>query len=92
MTPYKEIDYVKSAYVFICNYLEIHFSGDLSANSNYCITNSNNFFDFINSNLPTGNHLISKSILNSIGFILQIYRYPRYSKPFRKLDLNKIDY
>ena len=92
-TLYKEIDYVKSAYVFICNYLEIHFGVDLSANINYCITNNNNFFDFINSNLPTG-----KSF--NIEKYLELYRFhsPNISLPLdtqnllEKLDLNKIDY
>ena len=50
-TLYKEIDFVKSAYIYINNYIKIRYNIDLSKKINECIANRINFFDLINSKL-----------------------------------------
>ena len=73
-TLYKEIDFVKSAYVYINNYLKIRFKLDLSSDIERCINKNINFFFFINSQLSLQKRL-------SIEKYLELYRfhYPKIS-------------
>ncbi len=75
-TLYKEIDFVKSAYIFINNYLKISVGLDLSTQIDMCINNNINFFDFINSKIITQKKL-------SIEKYLELYRFhfPTLSLP-----------
>ena len=50
-TLYKEIDFVKSAYNYINNYIMSKYNVDLSFHIQECINVGMNFFDFINSKL-----------------------------------------
>ena len=50
-TLYKEIDFVKSAYIYINNYIKIRYNIDLSKNIKKCLNDGINFFDLINSRL-----------------------------------------
>ena len=67
-TLYKEIDFVKSAYVYINNYINSRFNIDLSKNIKKCLAREANFFDLINSKLlPDQNFPIEK--------YLELYRF-----------------
>lgn len=50
-TLYKEVDFVKSAYIYINSYINYRFNLDLSKNIKKCLAGDVNFFDFINSKL-----------------------------------------
>ena len=75
-TLYKEIDFVRSAYIFINNYLKISVGLDLSTEIDMCINKNINFFDFINSKIITEKKL-------SIEKYLELYRFhfPTLSLP-----------
>tara|TARA_B100000780_G_scaffold213523_1_gene153054 strand:- start:40 stop:693 length:654 start_codon:yes stop_codon:yes gene_type:complete len=67
-TLYKEIDFVKSAYVYINSYINSRFNIDLSKNIKKCLADEVNFFDLINSKLhPDQNFPIEK--------YLKLYRF-----------------
>lgn len=67
-TLYKEIDFVKSAYVYINSYINSRFNIDLSKNIKKCLSGEVNFFDLINSKLhPDQNFPIEK--------YLELYRF-----------------
>lgn len=67
-TLYKEIDFVKSAYVYINGYINSRFNIDLSKNIKKCLVGEVNFFDLINSKLrPDQSFPIEK--------YLEIYRF-----------------
>tara|TARA_X000000368_G_C23001616_1_gene699222 strand:+ start:591 stop:1241 length:651 start_codon:yes stop_codon:yes gene_type:complete len=92
-TLYKEIDFVKSAYVFINNYVKKRMALDLSTEIDMCINKNINFFDFLNSKL------ISQKKL-SIDKYLELYRFhfpnlllPEDTKRFlNELLLRKIEF
>ena len=67
-TLYKEIDFVRSAYIFINNYLKIRIGLNLSKEIDICISKNINFFDYINSKI------ISQQKL-SIEKYLELYRF-----------------
>jgi putative hydrolase of the HAD superfamily len=73
-TLYKEIDFVKSAYIYISNYINVRFNLDLSRNIEKCLAGEVDFFDLINSKLPPEQSL-------SIDKYLELYRfhYPEIS-------------
>ena len=75
-TLYKEIDFVRSAYIFINNYLKISVGLDLSTEIDMCINKNINFFDFINSKIIKEKKL-------SIEKYLELYRFhfPTLSLP-----------
>ena len=50
-TLYKEIDFVKSAHIYINNYINSRFNVDLSKNIKNCLDGEVNFFDLINTKL-----------------------------------------
>ena len=67
-TLYKEIDFVKSAYIYINGYINSRFNIDLSKNIKKCLAGEVNFFDLINSKLhPDQSFPIEK--------YLEIYRF-----------------
>ena len=67
-TLYKEIDFVKSAYIYINSYINYRFNLDLSNNIKKCLDGAVNFFDLINSKLhPDHNFPIEK--------YLELYRF-----------------
>ena len=67
-TLFKEIDFVKSAYVYINSYINSRFNVDLSKNIEKCLYSEVNFFDLINSKLhPDQNFPIEK--------YLELYRF-----------------
>ena len=67
-TLYKEIDFVKSAYVYINSYINSRFNIDLSKNIKKCLSGEINFFNLINSKLyPDQNFPIEK--------YLELYRF-----------------
>ena len=73
-TLYKEIDFIKSAYIYINNYIKFRFNLDLSNNIKKCLDDEVNFFDLINSKLqPDQSFPIEK--------YLELYRfhYPEIS-------------
>lgn len=85
-TLYKEIDYVKSAYIYINTYIKNRFNIDLSKNIKKCLDGEINFFEFINSKLHPDNYL-------SIQKYLELYRfhYPKISlSDDSRLFLDKI--
>ena len=67
-TLYKEIDFVKSAYIYISNYINVRFNLDLSRNIEKCLAGEVDFFDLINSRLPLDQSL-------SIDKYLELYRF-----------------
>ena len=67
-TLYKEIDFVKSAYIYINNYIKIRYNIDLSKKINECIANRINFFDLINSKLNKNQNF-------PIEKFLELYRF-----------------
>lgn len=75
-TLYKEINFVKSSYIFINNYLKSRFGIDLSTEIDICIKKKINFFDFINSKIIPQKKL-------SIEKYLELYRFhfPTLSLP-----------
>jgi putative hydrolase of the HAD superfamily len=67
-TLFKEIDFVKSAYIYINSYINSRFNIDLSKNIKKCLSGEVNFFDLINSKLhPDQNFPIEK--------YLELYRF-----------------
>ena len=67
-TLYKEIDFVKSAYIYINSYINSRFNIDLSKNIKKCLAGEVNFFDLINSKLhPDHSFPIEK--------YLELYRF-----------------
>ena len=68
-TLYKEIDFVKSAYIYISNYINVRFNLDLSRNIEKCLAGEVDFFDLINSKLPPEQRL-------SIDKYLELYNLP----------------
>ena len=67
-TLYKEIDFVKSAYIYINSYINSRFNIDLSKNIKKCLSGEINFFNLINSKLyPDQNFPIEK--------YLELYRF-----------------
>ena len=47
-TLYKEIDFVKSAYIYINSYINSRYNLDLSKKIKRCVEDGINFFDLIN--------------------------------------------
>ena len=67
-TLYKEIDFVKSAYIYINSYINSRYNLDLSKNIKKCLAGEVNFFDLINSKLhPDQSFPIEK--------YLELYRF-----------------
>ena len=67
-TLYKEIDFVKSAYIYINSYINVRFNLDLSNSIKKCLDGEVNFYDLINSKLhPDQNFPIEK--------YLELYRF-----------------
>jgi len=67
-TLYKEIDFVKSAYIYINSYINLRFNLDLSNSIKKCLDGEVNFFDLINSKLhPDQSFPIEK--------YLELYRF-----------------
>ena len=67
-TLFKEIDFVKSAYIYINSYINVRFNLDLSNSIKKCLDGEVNFFDLINSKLhPDHNFPIEK--------YLELYRF-----------------
>jgi len=67
-TLYKEIDFVKSAYIYINSYINLRFDLDLSNSIKKCLDGEVNFFDLINSKLhPDQSFPIEK--------YLELYRF-----------------
>jgi putative hydrolase of the HAD superfamily len=67
-TLYKEIDFVKSAYIYINSYINFRFNLDLSNNIKKCLDGEVNFFDLINLKLhPVQSFPIEK--------YLELYRF-----------------
>ena len=67
-TLYKEIDFVKSAYIYINSYINSRYNLDLSKNIKKCVEDEINFFDLINSKLyPDQSFPIEK--------YLELYRF-----------------
>ena len=73
-TLYKEIDFVKSAYIYINNYIKFRYSIDLSKEIKKCLDKEVDFFHLINSKLQPGQSF-------SIEKYLELYRfhYPKIS-------------
>tara|TARA_X000000368_G_C23023716_1_gene709206 strand:+ start:809 stop:1459 length:651 start_codon:yes stop_codon:yes gene_type:complete len=67
-TLYKEIDFVKSAYIFINNYVKKRMDVDVSLELEMCINENINFFEFINSKTTSQKKL-------SIEKYLELYRF-----------------
>lgn len=67
-TLYKEIGFVKSAYIYINNYIKSRYNIDLSKKINECIANRINFFDLIKSKL-------NKHQSFPIEKFLELYRF-----------------
>ena len=67
-TLYKEVDFIRSAYIFISNYITNKYGVNFLNKVDYCLENRINFFDFINSRLKS-NQLIS------IEKYLELYRF-----------------
>ena len=92
-TLFKEIDFVKSAYIYINSYINSRFNIDLSKSIKKCLSGEVNFFDLINSKLhPDQNFPIEK--------YLELYRfhYPEIklsrdtSVFFEKILIHNIDF
>ena len=67
-TLYKEINFVKSAYIYINSYINYRFNIDLSKNIKKCLAGEVNFFDLINLKLhPDQSFPIEK--------YLELYRF-----------------
>ena len=67
-TLYKEINFVKSAYIYINSYINLRFNLDLSNSIKKCLDGEVNFFDLINSKLhPDQSFPIEK--------YLELYRF-----------------
>lgn len=73
-TLYKEIDFVKSAYIYINKYIKYRFGIDLFLKIQECIDNGVNFFDYIKLKLHHNQNF-------SIEKYLELYRfhYPKLS-------------
>ena len=67
-TLYKEIEFVKSAYDYISNYIESRYNLDLSSDVQGCIDDRISFFDIIKSRLKRNESF-------SIEKYLELYRY-----------------
>jgi len=76
-TLYKEIDFVKSAYIYINKYIRYRFDLDFSLQIQECIEDDINFFDYIKSKLHYNNNF-------SIEKYLELYRFH-----FPKISLSK---
>ena len=73
-TLYKEIDFVKSAYIYVCKYIRSRFGIDFFSQIQECIDNGINFYDYIISKLHHKHNF-------SIEKYLELYRfhYPKLS-------------
>tara|TARA_B100000963_G_C22614717_1_gene666700 strand:- start:1612 stop:2262 length:651 start_codon:yes stop_codon:yes gene_type:complete len=92
-TLYKEIDFVKSAYIFINNYLKISVGLDLSTQIDMCINNNINFFDFINSKIITQKKLSIEKYLELYRFHFPTLSLPDDTKQFlNELMTRKIEF
>ena len=67
-TLYKEIEFVKSAYLYINSYIKSRYSIDLSKSIKKCLENEINFFDLINSKL-------NQNQIFPIEKYLELYRF-----------------
>lgn len=67
-TLYKEIDFVRSGYIYINNYINSRFNIDLSKNIENCLGGEINFFDLINSKLHPDQSF-------SLKKYLELYRF-----------------
>ena len=67
-TLYKEIDFVKSAYLYINRYIKLRYSIDFSESIDKCLDNGINFFDHINSKL-------NQNQIFTIEKYLELYRF-----------------
>lgn len=85
-TLYKEIDFIKSAYVYINSYIISRFKLDLSKDIKKCLNGESNFFDIIKLKIPF-NHSFN------IEKYLELYRfhYPDINlSPDAKILLERI--
>ncbi len=85
-TLYKEIDFVKSAYNYINNYIKSRYNLDLSLHINECVEDRINFFDLIKSRLNQNQSF-------PIEKYLELYRFhcPEINLPNDTAEfLNKI--
>ena len=73
-TLYKEIDFVKSAYIYVCKYIRSRFGIDFFSHIQECIDDGINFYDYIISKLHHKHNF-------SIEKYLELYRfhYPKLS-------------
>ena len=73
-TLYKEIDFVKSAYIYVCKYIRSRFGIDFFSQIQECIDDGINFYDYIISKLHHKHNF-------SIEKYLELYRfhYPKLS-------------
>ena len=73
-TLYKEIDFVKSAYIYVCEYIRSRFGIDFFSQIQECIDDGINFYDYIISKLHHKHNF-------SIEKYLELYRfhYPKLS-------------
>ena len=67
-TLYKEIDFLKSAYIYINNYIKSKYNIDLSLHIQECVDNRIIFYDFIQSRLNQNQSF-------PIEKYLELYRY-----------------
>ena len=70
-TLYKEIDFVKSAYIYVCKYIRSRSGIDFFSQIQECIDDGINFYDYIISKLHHKHNFLLKNILSSIVFITQ---------------------
>lgn len=92
-TLYKEIDFVKSAYNYINNYIKYRYNIDLSLHIHECVEDGINFFDLIKSRLNRNQSF-------PIEKYLELYRfhYPEINlsndtvKFLNKISNNNIDF
>lgn len=67
-TLYKEIDFVRSGYIYINNYINSRFDIDLSKEIENCLGGEINFFDLINSKLSSDQSFTLKKYLELYRF------------------------
>ena len=74
MILYKEIDFVKSAYIYVCKYIRSRSGIDFFSQIQECIDDGINFYDYIISKLHHKHNF-------SIEKYLELYRfhYPKLS-------------
>ena len=85
-TLYKEIDFIKSAYIYINNYIKSKYNIDLSSHIQECVDDRINFFDLIQTRLNQTQRFTIEKYLD-----LYRYHYPSINLSNDASDfLNKI--